>query len=256
MQRCIPAACRNLGSFSPERGRRRNGYCMNQPWLTTRDWPVSALVGNAAKSSAMRATSSVVNSPSTVSLSITLRITSASLIPAGTHVDRADAQAHLAAVDAIEVHQSLQGGAQRQRVVVAHDRRSAAQHRGQVRARSKEPRDADERGRSGTPLVQQRPVAPPGQRHVLRRRGRQPVPELPQARDALPGRIASDQGGVDGADGDAGHPVQIAVAFHQDCVDAGLAGAQGTSALEHQCLGGLVAAAAGKALSDPGSVAR
>jgi hypothetical protein len=95
-------------------------------------------------------------------LSITLRITSPSLIPAGTRVDRADAQSHLAAVDALEVHQSLQGGAQRQRVVVAQDRRSAAQHRGQVRARSKEPRDAAERGRSGTPLVQQRPVAPQG----------------------------------------------------------------------------------------------
>ena len=27
-------------------------YCMNQPWLTTSDWPVSALVGKAAKNSA------------------------------------------------------------------------------------------------------------------------------------------------------------------------------------------------------------
>ena len=30
---------------------------MNQPWLTTRDWPVSALVGKAAKRKATSATS-------------------------------------------------------------------------------------------------------------------------------------------------------------------------------------------------------
>src|SRR5262245_38763805 len=42
---------------------------MNQPWLTTSDWPVSAFDSNAAKNSAASATSStVVNSPSTVSL--------------------------------------------------------------------------------------------------------------------------------------------------------------------------------------------
>mgnify|MGYP003694131281 CR=1 FL=1 len=29
-----------------------SGYCMNQPWLTTSDWPVSAFDGNAAKNSA------------------------------------------------------------------------------------------------------------------------------------------------------------------------------------------------------------
>src|SRR5437870_12181107 len=46
---------------------------MNQPWLTTNDWPVSAFDGNEAKKSATSATSStVVNSPSTVSLSMTL----------------------------------------------------------------------------------------------------------------------------------------------------------------------------------------
>src|SRR2546430_17333844 len=46
---------------------------MNQPWLTTNDWPVSAFDGNEAKKSATSATSSTVaNSPSTVSLSMTL----------------------------------------------------------------------------------------------------------------------------------------------------------------------------------------
>ena len=55
---------------------------MNQPWLTTMLCPVSALVSNAASVSATLATSStVVNSPSTVSLSITFFTTSSSLMP-------------------------------------------------------------------------------------------------------------------------------------------------------------------------------
>ena len=30
------------------RRNRRVRYCMNQPWLTTKDWPVKALLGKAA----------------------------------------------------------------------------------------------------------------------------------------------------------------------------------------------------------------
>ena len=55
---------------------------MNHPWLTTIDWPVSAFDGKAARNSAASATSwTVVNSPSTVSFSIMVLITSASEIP-------------------------------------------------------------------------------------------------------------------------------------------------------------------------------
>lgn len=44
---------------------------MNQPWLTTIDWPVNAFDQKEAQNNAICATSStVVNSPSTVSLSI------------------------------------------------------------------------------------------------------------------------------------------------------------------------------------------
>jgi hypothetical protein len=55
---------------------------MNQPWLTTIDWPVNAFDPKEAKNKAVCATSStVVNSPSTVSLSITFLITSCSEMP-------------------------------------------------------------------------------------------------------------------------------------------------------------------------------
>jgi hypothetical protein len=46
-------------------------YCIDQPWLTIRDWPVNALELKPAKKTAASATSStVVNSPSTVSFSM------------------------------------------------------------------------------------------------------------------------------------------------------------------------------------------
>ncbi len=58
------------------RGARTRGCCaapgtqaysMCQPWVRSTDWPVSALVGNAANTKAISATSSsVVNSLSTV----------------------------------------------------------------------------------------------------------------------------------------------------------------------------------------------
>ena len=56
--------------------------CIKNPWLTPIDWPVSALLGKLARKTAMAATSSVeVNSPSTVSRSITFLMTSSSVIP-------------------------------------------------------------------------------------------------------------------------------------------------------------------------------
>src|SRR5262249_14123187 len=63
-------------------GVARSTYCMNQPWLTTSDWPVYTVDEAAAKNRTASATSSVVvNSPSTVSFNMTLRMTSSSEMP-------------------------------------------------------------------------------------------------------------------------------------------------------------------------------
>src|SRR5689334_23331105 len=68
-QACTAASC-------------RQDHCMNQPWLTTSDCPVRALESKAAKNRTASATSStVVNSPSTVSFSMTFFTTSASVMP-------------------------------------------------------------------------------------------------------------------------------------------------------------------------------
>jgi len=66
-----------------------------------------------------------------------------------------------------------------------------------------------------------------------RRRGHR-FPELAQPLDPLGRRVAADQGGVDGADGNPGDPVGMQVGFGQRLVDAGLIGAQRAAALQQQ----------------------
>src|SRR5208283_2544547 len=95
--RCRPPFGRQLESDSQPLGHlppiqsgcdmlqgKKPVYSMNQPWVTTKDWPVSAFEGKAAKNSAVSAISStVVNWPSTVSFSMTFLMTSCSVIPRG-----------------------------------------------------------------------------------------------------------------------------------------------------------------------------
>src|SRR5262245_36788289 len=74
-----------VAAFAPCKGCVGAGglpYCTNQPWLTTSDWPVYTLDDAPAKNRTAYATSSVVvNSPSTVSFIMTLRMTSSSEMP-------------------------------------------------------------------------------------------------------------------------------------------------------------------------------
>ena len=60
------------------------------------------------------------------------------------------------------------------------------------------------------------------------------VPEFAQALQPLLRPVAGDDGGIDGADGDAGHPVRLQPGFMQGLIDAGLIGAQRAAALQHQ----------------------
>jgi hypothetical protein len=61
--------CRRVGTAARVRRRQRAAaaeapgstrHCMNQPWLTTNDWPVSAFDGNEANNNATSATSCTV----------------------------------------------------------------------------------------------------------------------------------------------------------------------------------------------------
>jgi hypothetical protein len=60
------------------------------------------------------------------------------------------------------------------------------------------------------------------------------LPEFAQLLDPFFGRIACDQGRIDGADGNAGHPVGMNIGLRQGLIDAGLIGAERAAALKDQ----------------------
>ncbi len=60
------------------------------------------------------------------------------------------------------------------------------------------------------------------------------IPEFAKAIEAPAGFIAGDDGGVDGADGGADHPVRFDTGFVKRLIDAALVGAERAAALEDQ----------------------
>ena len=66
------------------------------------------------------------------------------------------------------------------------------------------------------------------------RRGDQ-SPEFPQFFDPAHRIVAGNDGGVDGADRDARHPIGMKPGFGQPLIDAALVGAERAAALERQC---------------------
>src|SRR5258707_297610 len=61
------------------------------------------------------------------------------------------------------------------------------------------------------------------------------APEFPQFFNPHFGRIASDQGGIDRADRDAGDPVRFVVRRGKRLVNAGLIASEGAPALQDEC---------------------
>jgi hypothetical protein len=59
-------------------------------------------------------------------------------------------------------------------------------------------------------------------------------PQISRPPDALLGRVAGDQGAVDGTDRDTGHPVGMKIGFGQCLVDARLIGTQRAAALQQK----------------------
>ena len=76
------------------------------------------------------------------------------------------------------------------------------------------------------------------------------MPEFPQARDAPLGRVARDQGRVDGADGNARDPMRQIRRCSELFIHAGLIGAQGAAALQHQRVAVVIECARANALRD------
>ncbi len=155
---------------------------------------------------------------------------------AGAHLGGAETQTDLAAIDAVEIDVVEQGLAQRRGVVEA-DRLGRARlvEPGRQEPRPEHALDAV----GGRPPAAQRAVIQFGhrtaQRHLLARKADgQGGPEGFQLLDAVLGRIAGDDRGIDGADGNPGDPVRPDIVFMQDFEGAGLIGAERPAALEHQ----------------------
>ena len=63
---------------------------------------------------------------------------------------------------------------------------------------------------------------------------RDQVPKGLQLAQAVLGRIAGNDGRIDRADGNAGHPVRLNAGFVHGLIDTGLIGAQRTAALQNK----------------------
>src|SRR5947207_1796452 len=120
---------------------------------------------------------------------------------AGADVYRADAEAHGAAVDPVEIDQPLQCRSERSRVVITRRlNRALGPEPRYERARREEAWRAERQRPAGAPLVQQRAsgIAVEQRRDtvVISRRGYE-FPKLPELLDSLLGRIAGNQSSVD-----------------------------------------------------------
>ena len=162
---------------------------------------------------------------------------------AGADVDRADANAHFARVQPVEVDESLQRLLQRCRVVEAcrgvaregrpERRREAwleeaglAVNQGPRRRYRVANRTNVERKGQG--------IGQPFAGGPLDRKGADRLPELAQPLHAFAFRRAGDDGGVEGADRNSGQPVRPDARLVQAFIDAGLIGPQRSAALQHQ----------------------
>ena len=160
----------------------------------------------------------------------------------GADIDRADAEAHFAGIDAVEIDEPLQRRLERRRVVMARRlRRAGRRQPGRHDTRHEETRHAPRHDHRRAHLIdqaacgvalRQRPrrfrQSPPA---MLRHR----LPEGAQPLDASLRRIAGDERRIDGTDRDAGNPVGMEMGLGQGLVDPRLIGAERAAPLEQQC---------------------
>ena len=155
---------------------------------------------------------------------------------AGQHLDGADAQADRAGVEQIEIDQFVQRGIERRGIVDADRLGRAGRHENARAARAARRSRARpiKRGNRRAGLVEHfaRIVVvgegPGGEaaRHLF--------PERAQSLAATLGRIAGDDGRVDGADRDAGNPARHVAGLGQRGIRAGLISAERSAALQHE----------------------
>src|SRR6185312_8178260 len=154
----------------------------------------------------------------------------------------ADTEAHFTRIDAVEIDQLFQSGLEELRLIVACRFQAAGRVQPCSRlAQCKESwRTADQRP-GCTHLVENAARNISLGRELIRcsspveqRIGGDSLPERAQLCDPLLGWITGDDGGIDGADRDAGNPIRMESRLREGFVDSRLVGAKGAAALEEQ----------------------
>src|SRR5882762_4959248 len=127
---------------------------------------------------------------------------------AGAHVDRADGNSQRGRVEALEIDQALERVLEQRRVVIADGgKRASRLQRRRRHPGCEEARHAENQRLSRREAVEPAMHVPIGRPHRLGDRRADELPKFAQPGDALAGRIAGDERGVDRADRGAGDPV-------------------------------------------------
>src|SRR3954452_6760945 len=161
---------------------------------------------------------------------------------AGSHVYRAHTETHLASIDPGEVDEPLEGRFEELGFIKAGRLKGAArvEPRGRL-SQGKKAGSADEESPGRAYLVEDAACEVPlggervgGNGPVEQRVGCDLLPKGAQLGHPLVRGIPGDEGGVDGADRNAGDPIGMEIRFGERLVDAGLIRAERAAALQQQ----------------------
>src|SRR5262249_2579718 len=146
---------------------------------------------------------------------------------AAAHFDRADAKAHLAGIDTLEIDQTLECRTQQRVVVIARSLRTAGRPNGwRWQARHKEIRRTEQQDIYGTSLIEKLMLVVAefdlSEIGYAEWRSRHCVPKFAQRVHPLLRRIAGDDRRVNGADRDSGNPVGMQIGLDQCLINARL----------------------------------
>src|SRR6202011_2480618 len=115
--------------------------------------------------------------------------------------------------------------AQRRGVVIAlRLRRTLRPKRRRRKPRREETGNPEGGDQGGAGLVEERPPAVAFGDGIPRHRSRNHLPEFLEPRDALFAWVTGDDGGIDGADRDAGDPFRLEITVTKRLIGAGLVG--------------------------------
>src|SRR6516165_3636601 len=155
---------------------------------------------------------------------------------AAAYFDRADAKAHLAGIDTLEIDQTLECCTQRRVVVIARFVRTARRPNGRRwQTRHEEIRRTEQQDTHGARLIDKLMLVVAEfdlpEIGYAEWRSRDRVPKFAQRMHPLLRRIAGDDCRVDGADRDSGNPIGMQIGLGERFINARLISPERAAAL-------------------------